>query len=132
VNGTGGTGQAGAAFACDLSGSRVPYSPKYQGSLSVGYDLFFGGMKFTPLVAATFSDSFYGQPANVDAVKQSAFVKFDLRLGVQVNKQFGVQLYVDNVGDKQTANRFVWGGGGGLQASYAPPRMYGMKLSYKM
>ncbi len=132
VNGTGGTGQAAATFACDLSGSRVPYSPKYQGSLSVGYDLFMGGMKITPLMALTFSDSFYGQPANVDAVKQAAFVKIDLRLGVQINKQLGLQLYVDNVGDKQTANRFVWGGGGALQASYAPPRMFGAKLSYKM
>jgi iron complex outermembrane recepter protein len=132
VNGTGGAGQAGATFACDLSGSKVPYSPKYQGSLSVAYDLFVGDMKFTPLVAVTFSDSFYGQPANVDAVKQSAFAKFDLRLNVQVNKQLGVQLYADNVTDKQTATRFVWGGGGGLQASYAPPRTIGLKLSYKM
>jgi iron complex outermembrane recepter protein len=132
VSGTGGAGQAGAAFACDLSGSSIPYSPKYQGSLSVAYDLFVGDMKFTPLVAVTFSDSFYGQPANVDAVKQSAFAKFDLRLNVQVNKQLGVQLYADNVTDKQTANRFVWGGGGGLQASFAPPRTIGLKLSYKM
>jgi iron complex outermembrane recepter protein len=132
VSGTGGAGQAGAAFACDLSGSKVPYSPKYQGSLSVAYDLFVGDMKFTPLVAVTFSDSFYGQPANVDAVKQSAFAKFDLRLNVQVNKQLGVQLFADNVTDKQTATRFVWGGGGGLQASYAPPRTIGLKLSYKM
>jgi iron complex outermembrane recepter protein len=132
VNGTGGAGQAAATFACDLSGSRVPYSPKYQGSISVGYDLFMGGMKVTPIVLATFSDSFYGQPANVDAVKQAAFVKLDLRLGVQVNKRLGMQFYVENVGDKQTANRFVWGGGGALQASYAPPRMFGMKLSYKM
>ena len=132
VNGTGGAGQAAATFACDLSGNRVPYSPKYQGSLSVGYDLFIGGMKITPIVAATFSDSFYGQPANVEAVKQAAFVKVDLRLAVQVNKQLGLQFYVDNVSDKATATRFVWGGGGGLQASYAPPRMFGVKLSYKM
>jgi iron complex outermembrane recepter protein len=132
VSGTGGAGQAGAAFACDLSGSKVPYSPKYQGSFSVAYDLFFNDMKFTPLVAVSFSDSFYGQPANVDAVKQSAFAKFDLRLNVQVNKQLGVQLFADNVTDKQTATRFVWGGGGGLQASYAPPRTIGLKLSYKM
>jgi len=132
VNGTGGVGQAAATFACDLSGSRVPYSPKYQGSLSVGYDLFMGGMKVTPLVAVTFSDSFYGQPANVESVKQAAFAKVDLRLGVQVNKQLGVQFFVDNVTDKQTATRFVWGGGGGLQASYAPPRFFGVKLSYKM
>ncbi len=132
LSGTGGAGQPAAGFGCDLSGSRVPYSPRYQGSLAVGYDLFVSGMKLTPLVAVTFSDSFYGQPANVDAVKQAAFAKVDLKLGVQVNKQFGLQFYVDNVSDKQTATRFVWGGGGGLQASYAPPRLYGMKVSYKM
>jgi iron complex outermembrane recepter protein len=132
VNGTGGPGQAGATFACDLSGSKVPYSPKYQGSLSVAYDFFISSVKLTPLLAVTFSDSFYGQPANVDVVKQSAFVKVDMRLNVQVNKQLGLQLYVDNATDKQTATRFVWGGGGGLQASYAPPRTIGLKLSYKM
>jgi iron complex outermembrane recepter protein len=132
VNGTGGTGQAAAAFACDLTGNKVPYSPKYQGSLSVAYDLFIADMKFTPLLAVTFSDSFYGQPANVDSVKQSAFAKVDLRLNVQVNKQLAMQLYADNATDKQTATRFVWGGGGGLQASYAPPRTIGLKLSYKM
>lgn len=130
--GTGGAGQPAAGFGCDLSGNRVPYSPRYQGSLSVGYDLAVMGAKVTPLVAMTFSDSFYGQPANVDAVRQAAFVKFDLKLNVQVNKKLGVQLFVDNVTDKQTATRFVWGGGGGLQASYGPPRLYGLKLSYKM
>ncbi len=132
VNGTGGTGQAGAAFACDLTGNRVPYSPKYQGSISVAYDILVNSMKFTPLVAINFSDSFYGQPANVDAVKQKAFAKVDFRLNAQFNKQLGAQLYIDNLTDKATANRFVWGGGGGLQASYAPPRTIGFKLSYKM
>ncbi len=126
------SGTTGANFGCDLTGNRVPYSPKYQGSLAVAYDMNFNGMKVTPLAAFTFSDSFYGQPANVDAVKQSAFVKIDLRLNVQINKQLGVQLFADNVTDKQTATRFVWGGGGGLQASYAPPRLLGLKFSYKM
>jgi iron complex outermembrane recepter protein len=38
--------------------------------------------------------------------------------------------YVDNISDKQTTNRFVWGGGGNLQVSAASPRTYGLKLSY--
>jgi hypothetical protein len=37
---------------------------------------------------------------------------------------------VDNFTDKQTLNRFVWGGGGALQVSAAPPRMMGLKLAY--
>ena len=58
--------------------------------------------------------------------------RLSLQYRNRVNKKLGVQFYVDNVTDKQTATRFVWGGGGGLQASYGPPRLYGLKLSYKM
>jgi iron complex outermembrane recepter protein len=30
-----------------------------------------------------------------------------------------------------TSTRFVWGGGGALQASYAPPRLWGARASFK-
>ena len=41
-----------------------------------------------------------------------------------------MQAFVDNLSDKQTINRFVWGGGLGLQVSAAPPRTFGLKLAY--
>jgi hypothetical protein len=38
---------------------------------------------------------------------------------------------VNNVTDEATATRFVWGGGGAMQASYAPPKLWGIKASLR-
>jgi len=43
------------------------------------------------------------------------------------NENYSLQAFVTNVTDKATATRFVYGGGGGLQASYAPPRLWGVR-----
>jgi iron complex outermembrane receptor protein len=131
VPGTGGTGQPAAAFGCDLSGKRLPYSPKYQGSVFARYDFALpGGGTLTPTVVATFSSGFYGQPTNAEFEKQGAYVKGDFKLNWRINDTFALQSFVDNFTNKQTINRFVWGGGGAMQVSAAPPRTYGLKLSY--
>jgi iron complex outermembrane receptor protein len=132
VPGTGGAGQPGAAFGCDLSGNKVPYAPEFQGSLYLSYDYPLGnGGAIKPLVAVTFSDEFYGQPTNASLERQKSFVKADVKLTWDINDQFSVQLFADNVTDEDTINRFVWGGGGALQVSYAPPRTFGARVSFK-
>jgi iron complex outermembrane receptor protein len=131
VPGTGGAGQPAAAFGCDLSGNRLPYSPKYQGSVFARYDIALAnGGVLTPTLVASFSSGFYGQPSNAEIEKQGAYVKGDFKLNWRVNDTLSLQAFVDNFTDKQTINRFVWGGGGALQVSAAPPRSYGLKLSY--
>jgi iron complex outermembrane receptor protein len=82
-------------------------------------------------VAVTFSDEFYGQPTNASLERQKSFVKADVKLTWDINDQFSVQLFADNVTDEDTINRFVWGGGGALQVSYAPPRTFGARVSFK-
>lgn len=132
VPGTGGAGQPAVAFGCDLSGNRVPYSPKYSGSLFGSYEIALAnGGKVTPAIVATFSSGFYGQPTNAEIEKQGAYVKGDFRVNWEVNKKLSAQFFVDNFTDKQTINRFVWGGGGALQVSVAPPRTWGLKVTYK-
>jgi len=132
VPGTGGAGQPAVAFGCDLSGNRVPYSPKYSGSLFGSYEIALAnGGKVTPAIVATFSSGFYGQPTNAEIEKQGAYVKGDFRVNWEVNKKLSAQFFVDNFTDKQTTNRFVWGGGGALQVSVAPPRTWGLKVTYK-
>ena len=132
IPGTGGAGQPAAAFGCDLSGKRVPYSPKYQGSVSSAYefDLPNGG-RLLPMAVVTFSSGYFGQPTNAEIEKQGAYAKADLKLNWEVNRLWNVLFFVDNVTDKQTINRFVWGGGGALQISAAPPRTWGLRLTYK-
>ena len=82
------------------------------------------------MIVATFSSGYFGQPTNAEIEKQGAYVKGDFKLAWEVNKKLTAQLFVDNFTDKQTINRFVWGGGGALQVSAAPPRTWGMKISY--
>ena len=131
VPGTGGTGQPAAAFGCDLSGKRIPYAATYQGSVFARYDINLpGGSTLTPTLVATFSSGFYGQPTNAEIEHTKAFVKGDFKLNWRLNDRFAVQAYVDNFTDKQTLNRYVWGGGGNLQASSAAPRTFGLKLAY--
>ena len=131
VPGTGGAGQPAAAFGCDLSGKRLPYSPRYQGSVFARYGIALpNGGSLTPVLVATFSSGFFGQPTNAQAEKQGAYVKGDFKLNWQINDKLALQGFVDNFTDKQTLNRFVWGGGGSLQVSGATPRTFGLKLSY--
>ena len=132
IAGTGGAGQPPAAFGCDLSGKRVPYSPRYQGSIFGSYEIdLANGGRLTPLAVLTFSSGFYGQPANAEIEKQGSYAKADLKLNWEINRRMSALFFVDNVTDKQTINRFVWGGGGALQVSMAPPRTWGVRFTYK-
>ncbi len=127
VPGTGGTGQPGAAFGCDISGNTIPHSPEWTGSVTVAYDIEIGSLgSITPFAAVIFSSEFFGQPFNSILERQGSFAKLDLRLTWDLNDDVSVQAFVTNVTDEVTATRFVWGGGGNLQSSFAPPRQWGV------
>ena len=131
VPGTGAAGQPAAAFGCDLSGKRLPYAARYQGSVFARYDMKLpGGSTLTPIVVVGFSSGYFGQITNSELDKQGSYVKTDLKLNWRFSDKLSLQAYVDNIGDKQTINRMVWGGGNNLQVSAAPPRMMGLKLAY--
>jgi iron complex outermembrane receptor protein len=132
VPGTGGTGQPAAAYGCDLSGNQIAHSPEYSGSVSAQYDIDLGSAgKLSPYAQLNFSGAFFGQPINSVLDRQSAFVKLDLRLTWEYQKRYTLQAFVTNVTNEATATRFVYGGGGNLQASYAPPRLWGVRGSVK-
>jgi iron complex outermembrane recepter protein len=132
IPGTGGTGQPGAAYGCDLSGNKIAHSPDFSGSVSAQYDIDLGGAgTLSPYAQLNFSSSFFGQPINSILDKQQGFTKLDLRLTWEYSDSFSIQGFVTNVTNKATATRFVYGGGGALQASYAPPRLWGARASLK-
>ena len=132
ISGTGGAGQPGAAFGCNLAGNRIPHSPEYSGSVYASYDIDLGGAgRLTPFAIATFSGAFFGQPFNSVLERQAAFTKVDLRLTWALNDSVEIQGFVNNVTNKTTATRFVFGGGGTVQASFAPPRLWGARASFK-
>jgi iron complex outermembrane recepter protein len=131
--GTATAGQNGSTFVCDLTGKQLPYAAKYQGSIFGRYDIALpGGSVLTPTLVASFSSGFYGQAFNSVLEKQGAYVKGDFKLIWRANDSLSLQAYVDNFTDKQTLTRFVWGGGGALQASAAAPRTFGLKLNYAL
>ena len=85
----------------------------------------------TPTVVVNFSSGYFGQIYNVQAEKQAAYTKIDLKLNWRVNDALSLQGFVDNAGNTVVVNRFVWGGGSTLQNSAAAPRTFGLKLNYK-
>jgi iron complex outermembrane recepter protein len=132
LSGTGGAGQPAAAFGCDISGNRIPYAPEYTASIFASYDIDLGSAgRLTPYAAMSFSGAWFGQPFNSILERQKAYAKLDLALTWAASEQLELRLFVNNVTDKATATRFVWGGGGALQASYAPPRLWGVRAGFK-
>jgi iron complex outermembrane receptor protein len=132
VPGTGGSGQPAAAYGCDLAGNRIAYSPEYSGSVSVQYDIDLGSAgKLSPYAQLNYSGAFFGQAINSILDRQSAFAKLDLRLTWEYAERYSLQAFVTNLTNEATATRFVYGGGGNLQASYAPPRLWGLRGSVK-
>ena len=132
IPGTGGVGQPGAAYGCNLAGNHIAHSPEYSGSVSIQYDIDLGSAgKLTPYAQLNYSGAFFGQAINSVLDRQPAFAKLDLRLTWEFDERFSLQAFVTNVTATATATRFVYGGGGNLQASYAPPRLWGLRGSIK-
>lgn len=101
-------------------------------AVSAQYDIDLGSAgKLSPYSQLNFSGAFYGQAINSILDRQSAFVKLDLRLTWEYDKRYSLQGFVTNVTNEATATRFVYGGGGNLQASYAPPLLWGVRGSVK-
>jgi iron complex outermembrane receptor protein len=48
-----------------------------------------------------------------------------------VNESLSAQAFINKLTDQQTLNRFIWAGGGALQISAVPPRLWGVRVSYK-
>ena len=119
------------AYGCDLTGNRIPYAAERSGSVSASYEFAVGGLgTITPMISATFSSGYYGQIYNTAAEKQGSYWKGDLRVNWKPTERLSVQAFVDNFNNETVINRFVWGGGSTLQASAAPPRTYGVKVTY--
>ena len=131
VDGTG-VGGVPQAYGCDLKGKKIPYAASRSGSLSAAYTFGLGSMgSITPMVVFNFSSGYYGQIYNVDAEKQGAYTKTDLKLNWKVSDTLNLQAFVDNASNTVVVNRFVWGGGSTMQNSAAAPRTFGVKLGYK-
>lgn len=114
-----------------LAGKRVPFTPKAKFTFGGRYDIDLGGRGvLTPSANATVSSSYYNTDYNTVLDIQKSFAKVDLRLGWRsVDDRYGIEGFVENVGDIAVKNRGVFGSQG-LNASYETPRFYGVRLSF--
>ena len=121
-----------APAGISLAGNRVPFTPKAKFTFGGRYDIGLGSHGvLTPSADAIVSSSFYNTDYNTVLDIQKAYAKVDLRLGWRTSdERYGVDLFVENVGNIAVKNRGVFGSQG-LNASYETPRFYGVKLSFR-
>ena len=129
--GTGGTGQPAVAFVCDLTGNNIPHSPKYSGTAYASYRFDLGGdSALTPFAAVAFAGRHDEQAFNDWLARAPVWQKVDISLTYDYNKQLAIDAFIDNVTDEKIQTLVSYGGTS-LQASYEPPRMYGMRVRFR-
>ena len=119
----------------DLSGNKLPNSPEFTANIGVGYDREVDGVgRLFSRVDYYYSDEKFFTDFN-DAAKQESYELINMRLGIEfIGGQWGVALFGKNVTDELVretvfVSPFLLGANGRLDA-YAPPRTYGVEVSY--
>ena len=115
-----------------LAGKRIPFNPKSKFTFGARYDFDLGDMgTLTPSANAIVSSSYFNTDYNPVLDLQRSYAKFDARLAWRSqSERYGVDLFVENIGDTAVKNRGVFGSQG-LNASYETPRFAGIKLSVR-
>ena len=113
----------------NLSGNKVPYTPKYKLTFNASYEYSLGtNGSLTPQVTVVASGGYFNTDFNTVLDHQKDFTKTDLRLSWQsASEKYRGEVFVDNVGNTVTLNRATFGSGG-LNESFSAPRMWGMRV----
>ena len=129
--GTGGSGQPAVSFVCDLSGMPIPHSPSISGTIYAGYDIDLGNLgTLTPFAALTFSSSYSESQYNDRLSQQGGWEKVDLDLTWAPSDNLSIDAYVTNLTNAEIKT-IVSAGGTPMQAHYEPPRMYGLRITFR-
>ncbi|WP_426169623.1 TonB-dependent receptor [Sandarakinorhabdus sp. DWP1-3-1] len=115
-----------------LAGKEIPFSPRSKFTFAARYDIDLGNAGvLTPSANAIVSSSFFNTDFNTELDRQKAYAKFDARLGWRSkDDRYGVDVFVENIGDVAVKNRGVFGSQG-LNASYETPRFYGVQVTFR-
>jgi len=115
-----------------LAGRQIPFNPRSKFTFAARYDIDLGSSGvITPSANAIVSSSYYNTDYNTVLDLQKAYAKFDARLAWRsADSRYGIDLFVENIGDIAVKNRGVFGSQG-LNASYETPRFYGISLSIR-
>ena len=122
-----GKGSTGQTYS-----SNIPLSPKWVVTGSAAYDIEIGGGTITPSAQVYYNDGFDNLDLNLPIAKTKSYTKTDIRLTfVSSDDRITLQAYVENLEDHAVLNRTAIGANRSINASYALPRTYGVKVGYK-
>jgi outer membrane receptor protein involved in Fe transport len=127
VNGPGGTT---VSRNVATAGSRIPFSPRLQASVSAGYEFALTG-ELGGVVSANCSHrgETYSDPANTENLKNSAFNNLYLKAGVN-GHTWGAAVFVSNATNSTASQQKTSAPGGGIPLiNYVQPRTLGVELN---
>jgi iron complex outermembrane receptor protein len=131
----------GTTNQLDLSGNRVPLSPEFTFNIGARYDFEIGSAgKITPEARFFWSDDYFVNEFNYDAGikgrpvgRMPSYTRTDLSLTWSAaDDSYSLQAFVQNLENEAVLNRSVIGGQGAIFQNFAPPRIYGVRASFKM
>ena len=120
----------------DLSGNNVGQTPDFTATVVASYDFDLGDMgSLTPQIQYAYSDGYFNDDFNSDVGYQDAYGMLDFRLfWASADGQWTAQAFVENATDEEVITRSVLTKYTTFDASvwgeFAPPRMYGLSVSY--
>ncbi len=94
--------------SCSLTGVRLPFAPKWNGSASLAYNRdLTARLAFNSIASANFRSDFRAEFPNDPVFIQDAYVKYDLRIGLTWDQQLEIAVLGRNLTDEYT---FGFGG----------------------
>jgi iron complex outermembrane receptor protein len=116
----------------DLSGNQIPRTPDSKVTIGAAYDFVIGGFgTLTPQANATISSSYYNTDYNTPIDKQDAYTLVDASLRwTSESGKFSLEAFGTNLTDEAVLNYGAFGSRT-LITSYAPPRFYGLRASFR-
>ncbi|MEE3330796.1 MAG: TonB-dependent receptor [Myxococcota bacterium] len=115
----------------DLSGNRLPRSPKYNLSALVRYDMPFAGGTLTPQIQYQYQSETTFRVWSASRFVQSATTLFNVRLGWSSgDERWRVTAFIDNLTDVDKGNYAEFLNSGPASATYQPPRVAGVRFDF--
>ena len=123
-----GTGRDGTKYT-----AKRAFSPRHTFQFGVGYTFGLGsGGTLTPEIQTYYNSGYILTDLTPEYGNNPAFTKTDLRLTYRsLDGAYTVQAFVNNIEDKATITRAVYGNHRSLLVTYAPPRSYGASVGFR-
>ena len=128
---------AGEPIGLSYEGWTPALNPRWSGSLQAGYVIDLGGGHYlTPMVQTEISGKYWSFDINAPGSEQNAYTRSDIRLTwTDENRGLEVQAFVQNLENTSVLTRSVIFSPGqalnptaSIQANYADPRIWGVKI----